>query len=152
MESFRDYLIWYNNLDVEPFVEAIEKMFEFYQAKGLDLFKDGISVPGLVIKYMFSGLEHNTFFTLFREQDKDLYYNFKNNIVGGPSIIFNRYHEQNKTFIRNGTKPCKKIWGADANALYLWALAQKMPCGYYVRRKKIDDFKRRGSFNKWSIE
>jgi hypothetical protein len=81
MESFRDYLIWYNNLDVEPFVEAIEKMFEFYQAKGLDLFKDGISVPGLVMKYMFSGLEHNTFFSLFREQDKDLYYNFKNNIV-----------------------------------------------------------------------
>ena len=132
MESFRDYLIWYNNLDVEPFVEAIEKMFEFYQAKGLDLFKDGISVPGLVMKYMFSGLEHNTLFSLFREQDKDLYYNFKINIVGGPSIIFNRYHEQDKTFIRNGTKPCKKIWGADANALYLWALAQKMPCGYYV--------------------
>ena len=152
MESFRDYLIWYNNLDVEPFVEAIEKMFEFYQAKGLDLFKDGISVPGLVMKYMFSGLEHNTFFSLFREQDKDLYYSFKNNIVGGPSIIFNRYHEQDKTFIRNGTKPCKKIWGADANALYLWALAQKMPCGYYVRRKKVEDFKRRGCFNKWSIE
>ena len=30
--------------------------------------------------------------------------------------------------------------------------AQKMPCGYYVRRKKDDGFKRRGYFNKWSIE
>ena len=87
-------------------------MFEFYQAKGLDLFKDGISVPGLVTKYMFSRLEPNTFFSLFREQDKDLYYNLKNNIVGGPSIVFNRYHEKKKTFIRNGTKPCKKVWGA----------------------------------------
>jgi hypothetical protein len=45
MQDFRDYLIWYNNLDVEPFVKAVEKIFEFYQEKGLDLFKDGISVP-----------------------------------------------------------------------------------------------------------
>jgi hypothetical protein len=41
MQTFRDYLVWYNNLDVEPFVEAIEKMFQFYQPRGLDLFKDG---------------------------------------------------------------------------------------------------------------
>ena len=46
MESFRDYLIWYNNLDIEPFVEAVGEMFQFYQAKNFDLFKDGISVPG----------------------------------------------------------------------------------------------------------
>ena len=111
MQTFRDYLVWYNNLDVEPFVEAIEKMFQFYQPRGLDLFKDGISVRGLVMKYLFSRLEENTFFYLFQERDKDLYYSFKNNIVGGPSIIFQRYHERDKTFIRGG-KPCKRVWGA----------------------------------------
>ena len=47
METFRDYSIWYNNLDVEPFVEAIEKMFQFYQPKKLDLFKDCMSIPGI---------------------------------------------------------------------------------------------------------
>ena len=82
MESFRDYLIWYNNLDVEPFVEAVGKMFQFYQRKNLDLFKDGISVPGLVMKYMFSGLDANTYFSLFQERDKDLYYELKKTLLG----------------------------------------------------------------------
>jgi very-short-patch-repair endonuclease len=105
MQTFRDYLVWYNNLDVEPFVE----------------------------------------------RDKDLYYSFKNNIVGGPQIIFQRYHERDKTFIRGG-KPCKRVWGADANALYLWALAQDMPCGYYARRSSETNFRKQDFFNKSSIE
>ena len=29
MRNFTDYLTWYNNLDVLPFVEAVEKMFQF---------------------------------------------------------------------------------------------------------------------------
>ena len=29
MTSFRDFLVWYNNLDVVPFLEAIEKMSTF---------------------------------------------------------------------------------------------------------------------------
>ena len=32
-------MIYYNNLDVGPFVEAIEKSVMFYKNKGLDLFK-----------------------------------------------------------------------------------------------------------------
>lgn len=32
---------------------------------------------------------------------KDLYYTMKDNNVGGPSIIFNRYHEKDKTKMRN---------------------------------------------------
>ena len=151
MVTFKDYLVWYNNRDVEPFVEAIEKMFEFYRPRNLDLFKDGISVPGLVMKYLFSGLDQNTFFSLFQEKDKDLYYKFKENIVGGPSIIFHRYQEKKKTRIRGG-KSCKRIWGADANALYLWALSQPMPTGYYARRRKENNFKKEDYFNKISIE
>lgn len=104
------------------------------------------------MKYLFSGLDAHTFFSLFQERDKDLYYSFKENIVGGPSIIFNRYHEKDKTFVRGGEKPCKKIWGADANALYLWALAQEMPTGYYVRRRKENNFKKQDYFNNRSIE
>ena len=54
MSSFRDFLVWYNNLDVKPFIEALEKLTEFYRSKGLDTFKDGISVPGLASRYLFS--------------------------------------------------------------------------------------------------
>ncbi|GMF42806.1 unnamed protein product [Phytophthora lilii] len=52
----------------------------------------------------------------------------KANIAGGPSIIFNHYAKRNETKIRGG-KVCKKIIGYDANALYLWALGNEMPCG-----------------------
>ena len=47
-------------------------------------------------------------FSLFEEQDKHLYYMFKNNIRGGPSIILNRYQEVDKTLIREN-KLCKNI-------------------------------------------
>jgi hypothetical protein len=139
MITFKDYLVWYNNLDVEPFVEAIEKMFD--QPRNLDLLKEFCS--RVCTKKLFSDLGQllNTFFSLFQERDKDLYYKFKENIVGGLSIIFHRYHEKDKTHIRGG-KLCKRIWGADANALYLWALSQPMPTGYYVRRRKENDFKK----------
>ncbi len=63
------------------------------------------------------------------EQRNNLLYLLIDSIVGGPSIIFNRYHEANKTYIRNGDKICKIIIGYDANALYLWAISQKMPPG-----------------------
>ena len=51
MKTFKDFLEWYNSLDVLPFIEAVEKMKTFYKAKKLDLFKDGVSLPGLVLKY-----------------------------------------------------------------------------------------------------
>ena len=75
MITFKDYLVWYNNLDVEPFVEAIEKMFD--QPRNLDLLKEFCS--GVCTKKLFSDLGQllNTFFSLFQERDKDLYYKFK---------------------------------------------------------------------------
>jgi hypothetical protein len=53
--------------------------------------------------------------TLPDEKNKDLYDLYKNNIVGGPSIVFHRYHEKDKTFIRpteyTDPKPCQLIYG-----------------------------------------
>ncbi|GMF36794.1 unnamed protein product [Phytophthora fragariaefolia] len=62
------------------------------------------------------------------QEEKDIYAKMKANIAGGPSIIFNRYAKRNETTIRGG-KVCKKIIGYDANALYLWAIGNEMPCG-----------------------
>ena len=31
MDTFRDFLVWYNNLDVVPFLEAIDKMSNFWK-------------------------------------------------------------------------------------------------------------------------
>ena len=43
--------------------------------------------------------------SLFEEEDKHLYYMLKKAICGGPSIIFNRYQEVDKTLIK-GKKLC----------------------------------------------
>ena len=140
MKNMRDYLVWYNNLDVKPFVEAVEKMAQTYKDKGVDLFKDGISVPGLTLKYLFN-ISPDANFALFGNHDSDLYETYRNNLVGGPSIVFTRHHEAGKTLIRGG-KLCEKIQGYDANALYLWALKQEIPTGYPTRRKEEGGFKK----------
>ena len=48
-------------------------------------------------------------------------------------------------------KPCEKIVGYDANALYLWAMMQPMPTEQYTRRLESDGFKKQWS-GKMAIE
>ena len=141
MTTMRDYLIWYNNRDVTPFLDAIAKQAAFYRDRHIDMFKDGISVPGLSLLYLFSNLPKDTFFTVFNNTNKDAHKLVKDNIVGGPAIIFHRYHEKGITKIRGGSELCRKIVGYDANALYLWALMQDMPTGWYVRRREENGFR-----------
>ena len=141
MTTMRDYLVWYNNRDVTPFLEAIAKQFTFYCDRGIDMFKDGISVPGLSLLHLFNDLPNDTYFTVFNRTNSDLHKLVKDNIVGGPAIIFHRYHEKNVTRIRGGSEPCRSIVGYDANALYLWALMQDMPTGWYVRRREENGFR-----------
>ncbi|KAJ8031107.1 hypothetical protein HOLleu_27721 [Holothuria leucospilota] len=140
MQTMKDFLTWYNNRDVVPFLEALDKMAQFYRDKRIDVFKDGISVPGLTMKYLFQKAEGEPF-ALFHRSDQDLYYTFRANLVGGPSIIFHRYQEKGKTKIRNTDNVCQKIVGFDANALYLWAIMQNMPTGPYLRRREETGFK-----------
>ena len=141
MKTMREYLIWYNNRDVIPFLQAIDKQFAFYQQHNIDMFKDGISVPGLSLLHLFNDLPNDTNFVTFNNTNKDAHKLVKDNIVGGPAIIFHRYHEKGITKIRGGSELCRKIVGYDANALYLWALMQDMPTGWYVRRREENGFR-----------
>lgn len=141
MSTFRDFLIWYNNLDVGPFVTAIERFQKFYFDIQVDIFQNAISLPGVSRQLLFrTAREQNVNFALFDESNKDLYHTIKQNIVGGPSIIFTRHHCAGKTLIR-GQKPCQSILGFDANALYLQAIGQPMPVGPFVRRLADNDFR-----------
>ena len=140
MTTFRDFLEYYNNLDVGPFVQAVEKMQKFYFDHHIDLFKVAVSVPGIARRWLFkTAHEAKTSFGLIQPQDDDLYYIIKQNIVGGPSIILSRDAEVGRTFVRNDpTRPCANIVGYDANALYLDCIDKAMPCGGYVRRYAPD--------------
>ncbi|GMF36857.1 unnamed protein product [Phytophthora lilii] len=57
MKTIKDYLIWYNNLDVVPFIKAIQKQREFFKSFDLDMFCDGVSLPGLSEKVMYKSQE-----------------------------------------------------------------------------------------------
>jgi hypothetical protein len=52
----KEFHTCYNNKDVEPMLEATNKMYMYYQNQNVDIFKEGISVRGLVLKYMFQDL------------------------------------------------------------------------------------------------
>ena len=141
MTTFRDFLVWYNDLDVGPFVTAVERFQRFYFDKDIDVFKTAISVPGIARQLLFqSAKELNVNFALFDKNNADLYNTIKQNIVGGPSIIFTRHHASGKTRIR-GQKSCESILGFDANALYLQAIGKDMPVGPFIRRSAEKDFR-----------
>ena len=141
MKTMRDFLVWYNNRDVIPFLQAIDKQFAFYQQHNIDMFKDGISVPGLSLLHLFNDLPDDTYFTVFNRTNSDLHELVKDNIVGGPAIIFHRFHETDVTKIRGGGETCRSNVGYDANALYLWAIMQDMPTGWYTRRREENKFR-----------
>lgn len=44
MQTFQDYQVWYNNLGVVPFIEAVAKMRQIQQERKIDMFKDSISL------------------------------------------------------------------------------------------------------------
>ena len=142
MATFKDYLIYYNNLDCGPFEEAVENLQKYYFERQIDMFKVSISLPGLARKMLFEcGRQAGASFALFDESNKDLYYTIKDNIIGGYSIIFNRYHKAGETFIRGNTnKQCQTIV-FNAYALYLWSIGQLMPSGPFVRGKVENGFK-----------
>jgi len=121
MKTFKDWLEYYNNIDVIPGIEAMEKMLSFYREKGLDMLKDAVSIPGLSMKYLLNGSIKNG--AILSSPCEESYEMLKNSLVGGPSIIFRRKHFSGETRIRSHkvkeSRLCKKIVGFDANALYL---------------------------------
>ena len=141
MTTFRDFLIWYNNLDVGPFVTAVNRLQRFYFDRNIDIFKIAMSVPGIARKMLFdTARKEGAEFTIFDEKNKDLFHTVKKNIVGGPSIIYHRKAVKGETKIRGG-KECQKVLGYDCNALYLWCIGQDMPVGTMVRRRGEEGFK-----------
>ena len=45
--TFADYLHWYNDLDVNPMIIAIEKMNDYYKDKNVDFMHQAITLLGI---------------------------------------------------------------------------------------------------------
>ncbi|KAG2861556.1 hypothetical protein PC113_g7056 [Phytophthora cactorum] len=59
MKSIKDLLVWYNNLDVVPFIKAIKAQRELFMRFDLNMFTNGVSLPGLSEKVMYQTCYNN---------------------------------------------------------------------------------------------
>ena len=110
-----------------PGLEALERMRAFYSEKGIDILKDTISIQGVSLHYLPRGAVD------LWSPCKEAYQMLKGAVVGGPSLVFTRYHAVGVTKVRSHQtaepRLCKNILGYHANALYLSTMLREMPCG-----------------------
>ena len=138
MQTFGDWLEYYNNLDVTPFLETIEKMNGYYTKIGVDIFKDavslpGVSLPGVSMQYILRRTLRGRNAPELHAPGPEAYDMLKAAVVGGPSLVFTRKHVAGETRIRSHkydlARIVKRILGFDSNSLYLSTMAKEMPCG-----------------------
>lgn len=66
METFRDFLKWYNNLDVKPFVKGVLNYCKMYWKENIDVFKVAFSIPGLArLNLFYASEKKNTLYSPF---------------------------------------------------------------------------------------
>ena len=131
MSPFKDFLRWYNNKDVVPTLEAMQKMIAFYHDKDIDMLKLGCTLPNLANICLHKSTDAK--FYPFTEADKDLLEKIREDVVGGPSIILPRKKVVDETFIRKSTNICKSLVGIDTSQLYPYSMCQPMPTGLHMR-------------------
>ena len=88
MCTFADWLRYYNNLDVAPGLEALEKMRAFYTDKGIDILKDAVSIPGVSLHYLLRRCVERG--ADLYSPCKEAYDMLKEAVVGGPSLVFTK--------------------------------------------------------------
>ena len=130
MKSFKEFLMWYNNKDVVPTLEAMQKMIGFYRQKEIDMLKLGCTLPNLANICLHKSTDSKIY--PFIESDKDLE-KIREDMVGGPSIVFTRKAVIDEKFNRKSTNLCKSIVGIDASQLNPYSMCQPMTTGLYTR-------------------
>ena len=131
IEYFADFLLWYNNENVVRTIEAMQEMIEFYHNKGIDMLNLGRTLPNLAKNCLHKSTDSKIY--PFTESDKDLLEKIREDMVGGPSIVFTRKAVVDETFIRKSSNMCKSIVGIDGSQLYPYSMCQPMPSGLYTR-------------------
>ena len=127
MSTFRVFVKWYNNNDVVPTLEAMQKMMEFYHNKGIDKIKLGCTFPNLANICLHKSTNHEFF--PFVEIVKDLHDKICEDMTGGPSIVFTKKAVVDQTYIRTSENIGKSIVGFDASQLYPFSMCHEMPTG-----------------------
>ena len=130
MQTFRDFLMWYNNKDVEPTLETMKKVISFYHSRQVDMLKLGYTLPNLANRFLH--LSTDAAFFPFCEKDKDYDNYIRKWLTGVPSIIFKRYAKVGEAKIRESENVCKSIVGIYASQLCTFSMTE-MPTGPYTK-------------------
>ena len=80
-------------------------MIDFYHNKGIYMLELGCTLPNLANICLHKSTDSN--FYPLTESDKDLLEKIRENMVGGPSIVFTRKAVVDETFIRKSSNLCK---------------------------------------------
>ena len=131
MSSFKDFLRWYNNKDVVPTLQGRHRKIAYYHDKDIDMLKLGCTLSNLANICLHKSTD--TKFYPITEGDKYLVEQIREDVVGGPSIVFTRKAIVDETFIRKSTNIFKSIVGIDASQLYPYSMCQPLPTGLYTR-------------------
>ena len=131
MSSFKVFLRWYNNKDVVPTLEAMQKIIAFYHVKDTDMSKLVCTLTNLANTCLHKCTDAK--FYLFTETYKDLLEKIREDVVGGPSVALTSKAVVDVIFIRKSTNICKSIVGIDASQLFSYSMCQPMPTGLLKR-------------------
>ena len=106
---------------------------------------DTLSLPGLTLNLLYKLKDEDSLFVLFNQTHSDLHTLLKEQIVGGPSIVWKRLSVAGETRIRpanyEDAKLTDTVKGFDAFSLYLHCIGQDMPTGYFYRRRAEQNVK-----------
>jgi len=159
MVTFAHWLEYYNNLDVGPFLESLEKIRDFYATLSIDIFKDAVSLPDVSLKYLLRGTSGKRDAPELYAPEREAYDMLNDAVVGGPSQVFTRKHEAGKIKIRShkyeDVHLGQRVLGYDANALYPSTMLQEMPCGkekivvYPYPSEAVAEFENRLKTKQW---
>ena len=83
MSSFNNILRWYNNKNVVPNLEAMQKTIAFYHDENIDMLKPGCTLPNLANICLHKSTDAS--FNPVTVGDKDLLEKNREDVLGGPS-------------------------------------------------------------------
>ena len=95
------------------------------------MLKLGCTLPNLANICLHKSTSAN--FYPFTETDKNLLQKVREDMEGGPPIVFTRKAVVNEFFIRNSGKNFESFVGIDSSQLYPYSICQPMPTGLYTR-------------------
>ena len=107
------------------------KKIAFHHDRDIDTLKLGYILPNLANICLHKSTD--AIFNPLKEGDEGLLVKNREDVVGGPCVVFARKAVVDETLIRKFTIVCNAIVGIDASRLYPYSMCQPMPTGLYTR-------------------